>query len=391
MLATWSETTPLVERFGSVRQFLKQCCPHWKLGQSYSGWVAALQREHARLVPLVTERLRTTMRQLADHQRCERWEVYAVDGSELACSRTGANQAAMGDSGKPNGIPQVSMTLLLQLRLGLPWSFRVGPGTDSERGHLREMLADLPADSLLVADAGFIGYELCRDLIERRQHFLWRVGGNTHLFTELGYESHVQGSTVYLWPNNYRDQPPLQLRLITIRDAARQPVYLVTSVLDAAALTDREAADIYQQRWGIEVHYRTLKQTLEFFALRSQTPATCYLELTWHILGAWLLQLLNVRAVVQVGCDPRQASAAQTRNAVRRCLRGEPACRRSRRSLCRVLAACRQDNYVRRRSKASRDYPRKKQHQPPGPPHLKLPAPKQLQAAKQLTPLALRI
>src|SRR3981081_1586968 len=136
------------------------------------------------------------MRQLAGFQCCGRWEAYAVDGSDAPCARTRANQAAMGDKGKPDGIPQVAMTLLFHLRLRLPWSFRVGPGNDSERSNLRAMLDDLPPNSLLVADAGFTGYKPCRHLVERLQHFLWRVGGNMHLLTELGYESEVQGATV---------------------------------------------------------------------------------------------------------------------------------------------------------------------------------------------------
>lgn len=387
----WSETTALRERFGGIREFLKRACPHWRLGTSYSGWIAAQKREQQRLVPVVIERFRAEMRELFHLMCYGRWNAFAVDGSDSPCPRTLANQAARGDKGKPNGIPQVAMTKLLHLRTGLPWSFRVGPGTTSERAQLREMLGDLPAGSLLVADAGFVGYELCRDLLQRGQHFLWRVGGNVHLLTELGYPCEVKGDTVYLWPNEFRNQPPLKLRLIQLCDEQKQTVYLVTSVLDPAELSDEEAGDIYAARWGIEVNYRTLKQTLEFPALRSQTPDTCYLELTWMILSEWLLKLMNVRALHQAGVDPRRGSPAQTRDAVRRCLRNERPCRRTRCSLRHVLAACQLDNYQRRGSKASRNYPRKKKQRPPGPPILQSPTQQQLQAAKQLTPLTIQL
>jgi hypothetical protein len=150
----WSETTALRERFGGIREFLKRSCPHWLLGTSYSGWIAAQQREQQRLAPVVVERFRAEMRMLAGLQCFGRWNAFAVDGSDSPCPRTLANQAAMGDKGKPDGIPQVAMTKLLHLRTGLPWSFRVGPGTTSERAQLREMLGDLPQGSLLVADAG---------------------------------------------------------------------------------------------------------------------------------------------------------------------------------------------------------------------------------------------
>ena len=177
MLMAWGEQTQLVERFHAVTSFLKQTCKHWELGVSYEGWVTALAREKERLVPLVIQRLRRQMQSMKDYQRCGRWEAYAVDGSEFACPRTLENQQAMGDVGKPDGMPLVSLTTLHHLRLGLPWALRVGPGTDSERAHLRDMADELPAGSLLVADAGFVGYDLCRSLLARKQHFLLRVGG----------------------------------------------------------------------------------------------------------------------------------------------------------------------------------------------------------------------
>jgi hypothetical protein len=391
MLMAWGEQTQLVERFHVVTGFLKQTCKHWKLGTSYEGWVTALAREKERLVPLVIQGLRRHMRSMTDHQRCGRWEAYAVDGSEFACPRTVENQQAMGDVGKPNGIPLVSLTTLYHMRLGLPWALRVGPGTDSERAHLRDMVAELPGGSLLVADAGFVGYDLCRSLLARKQHFLLRVGGNIHLLNALGYDCEVRGRTVYLWPLDQQKEnhPPLAFRLIVCEDERKQPVYLVTSLLAADQLTDAQASELYRQRWGIEVFYRTTKQTMERHTLRSRTPENCYLELTWAMLGVWLLQLLTVRQLIRAGHDPRDVSPAQARTLVRRVLRHERPSHRTRRGLSGLLANCRQDRYDRKATKASRDYPRKKRHQPPGPPKIKPPSEKQLQLAKQLTPITL--
>ena len=391
MLMAWGEQTQLVERFHAVTSFLKQACQHWELGGSYEGWVTALAREQQRLVPLVIQRLRRHMQSMKSYQRCGSWEAYAVDGSEFACPRTQENQQAMGDVGKPDGMPLVSLTTLYHLRLGLPWALRVGPGTDSERAHLRDMAHEHPRGSLLVADAGFVGYDLCRSLLAQKQHFLLRVGGNVRLLNELGYDWEVRGRTIYLWPLNQQQekQPPLQFRLIVCQDERKQPVYLLTSLLDPDQLTDPQAGELYRLRWGIEVFYRTTKQTLERHTLRSRTPENCYLELTWTVLGVWLLQLMTVRQFVGAGHDPREASPAQARTLVRRVLRHEKPSHRTRRALCRLLADCRQDRYVRKGTKASRNYPRKKRHQPPGPPIIKSPTEKQIQTAKQLTPITL--
>jgi hypothetical protein len=388
----WGEQRELTERFGAVCSCLKEACPHWTLGTSYSGWTEALLHEQERLLPLIVERLRKLQQTLPNQRRFGRWNVFAVDGSQIACPRTIKNQEAMGDVGKPDGIPLLSLTSILHLGTGLPWDFRVGPGTDSERSHLRQMIGDLPRGSLLVADAGFVGYDLCRDLIERKQHFLLRVGGNVHLLNSLGYDFEVQGQTVYLWPTGKQDssEPPLELRLIVVRDENKQPIYLVTSVLDPEELTDEEAREIYHARWGVEVHFRTVKQTMEHQTMHSRTPKTCYLEMTWAFLGTWLLELMTARKVAAAGGDPRRISPAQARNCVRRVMRRQRPCHRSRSGLCRALAACRVDNYKRQRPKASRSYPRKKRHKPPGPPHIKPPDEAQLHKAQKLTPISTR-
>jgi hypothetical protein len=408
MMMAWHETPQLVERFAAVRECLHGACPHWTLGSSYDGWVQAQHREAERLIGAVTRKLRQHMHAFAEaHRRVGRWEVFAVDGSDAACPRTIRNQQAMGDTGKPNGIPQLSMTSVHHVGLAMPWAFRVGPSTESEREHLRDMLDELPAGSLLVADAGFIGYDLCREMLGKSQHFLLRVGGNVHLLTDLGCDYEVDGETVYLWPveQQSRRQPPVKLRLIVVEDEGKQPIYLVTSVHDAERLTPPEAREIYHRRWGIEVSFRTLKQTLGHDGTHSRTPENCYLEMKWAILGAWLLALMNGRQVVASGGTPQKASPAAARNVVRRAMRNAPPRgRRARRdrsqgrrarsrrgrtssSLHAALAACQTDNYRRSRPKASRDYPRKKRHEPPQPPKIKSSTETQRQLAKQLTPL----
>ncbi|MFN2111148.1 MAG: IS4 family transposase [Anaerolineae bacterium] len=389
----WCEDVQLTERFRTAGALLKRTCKHWQLGSSYAGWAAAGRREAARMMPLIVRRLRLHMRAMTDHQRCGGWDAFAADGSQAACPRTLENQQAMGDVGKPDGIPQMSLTTILHLGTRLPWDFRVGPGTDSERAHLRDMLGDLPVGSLLVADAGFVGYDLCGVVIREKRHFLLRVGGNVHLLDGLGYERDADGQTVYLWPIHQQQQnePPIRLRLIVVRDGSKQPVYLVTSVLDPAALSDDAAGEIYRTRWAIEVQYRTAKQTMHHHTMRSRTPETCYQEMTWAFLGVWLLQLMAMRKVIAAGGAPQDTSAARARDAVRRVMRNQPPGDSSRRTFAHELSRCRLDAYVRHRPKASRNYPRKKRHNAPSPPKIKPPDESQLQKAKQLTPIQMQL
>lgn len=386
----WGEQPQLGERFDAVRECLQGACPHWKVGASYEGWMAAQRREQDRLIRLIVNKLRRHMRELAEYRRVGRWEAYAVDGSDGVCPRTLAFQAESNDTGKPDGMPQLSMTVMYHLGLGLPWAFRVGPIRESERSHFDDMLDALPEGAMLVADAGFIGYARCREMTGKNRPFLLRVGGNAHLLKELGYDYEVEDETVYLWPTEQqaKKEPPLKLRLIVIRDPGKEPIYLVTNALDKEQLSDAEARELYHRRWGVEVFYRDAKQTLDHDGVRSRRPENGYLEMTWALLGAWILKLMAIRELAAKKIQPQKMSVARTRNLIRRAIRNAKRSRRSP-SFAEALARCQLDNHRRTKPKASRKYPRKKRHEPPQPPKIKLSTAPQRQLAQALTPLTL--
>jgi signal transduction histidine kinase len=169
-----------------------------------------------------------------------------VDGSREEAPHTEANEADLGCAGKDKTAPQVYVTTIWHLGLGLPWDFRMGPGTDSERRHALDMVNDLPPRALLVADAGFVGYELCRTLLRSSRSFLLRVGSNVRLLEKLGYYRRERSDVVYLWPQKRQGRgrgKPLVLRLIRLRKG-KQVVYLLTNVLDNAVKFSPTGGDV---------------------------------------------------------------------------------------------------------------------------------------------------
>lgn len=104
----------------------------------------------------------------------------------------------------------------------------------------------------MVADAGFVGYDLCQRIRASGRSFLLRVGANIQLLRDLGAGVDEDEATVYLWPGNRRRQPPLVLRLIVLPGDKKGKVYLLTNVRDEAALSDTAAAELYRLRWGVE-------------------------------------------------------------------------------------------------------------------------------------------
>lgn len=383
----WDEGQTLTTRWDHACTAVKELHPHWKLGNSYTGFTEALVRETPRLTEAIKPKFRTAMKTMAGHawKTCG-WVAFAVDGSRQEAPHTAANEAELGCAGRDKTAPQVFLTTMWHLGLGLPWDYRIGPGTDSERNHAWDMVDDLPPQALLVADAGFVGYELCRKLVCGRRSFLLRVGGNIRLIEKLGYYQREKNGIVYLWPKDRKKgEKPLVLRLIRLRQG-KQTVHLLTNILDARQLTNTQARALYRLRWGEEVFYRSYKQTLQRRRLLSRTAATCRVESEWTMWGLWLLGLLTVSRILAAHRNPKAWSVAASRDLVRQALRDEPPRRQRRRSLSAALAKAVLDTYRRSSGKTARNYPRKKKERPPGPPRIESAQPEEIERAKRLQP-----
>jgi hypothetical protein len=385
LLMCWSAEQTLTDRFDEARGILRSLFPHWRLGVSYTGWYEAQARWMVHLQAILSRRLRQQMQQRAGrYWTRENWCAFAVDGSRFECPRTAANKADLGCAGKVRTAPQLFLTTVWHMGTGLPWDFRIGPGTASERRHLEGMLADLPARALVVADAGFTGYDLYTRILAAKRSFLLRVGRNVSLLKRLGMVKLEDKSTVYLWPDKKGHHPPLVLRLIVIR-RKKKAVYLVTNERDETVLTQSSAAILYSMRWGVEIFFRSCKQTLEKRTMRSRTAESARCELTWVMFGIWLLGLMSVAGMIAQGRDPLRWSVARARQRVRQALRraGPVRSRNRRPTLLEELAEAWQDDYVRRGSKKARHWPQKKKEKPPGAPKIKVATSQQRKSAKR--------
>jgi hypothetical protein len=385
ILMAWDSTPGLVARFDSVRATLRELFPKKPLGESYQGFIKALMQHSPALLEVLARRLRRELKGMAPtHWLRQGWCAFAVDGSRVECPRTVANQETLRCAGKKKTGPQLFLTTILHMGTGLPWAFRIGPGTDSERNHLRDLLGLLPPQALLVADAGFVGYDLLTAILAGSSQFLIRVGNNVTLLRELGFAQVQADNTVYLWPDKHRkkDLRPLVLRLVELHDG-HKPVLLLTSVPDDAALSDPQAGVLYRMRWGIEVFYRSLKQTLARRKMRSAAPKQAQCELSWAVMGLWGLAMMSVRQIVAAGDDPLALSVATALRQVRLAVRHGPRSPKAR-MLLGTLHAAVKDSYVRKTSKQARDWPHKKKDTPPGLPRILIATQEQLSQAKAL-------
>lgn len=182
----WLAGDTLGERFGRARGALATLfADRRRPGGTFQGLIKAGRRltgdGFLQLWQLVRQRVAA---RLGGDWPWHGWTVFAVDGSRIEAPRTVANARGLGCAGRHKSGPQWWVTVLVHLPSRMLWSWRQGPGTASERGHLRAMLSELPPDALLLRDAGFVGFELLRALGRQGTDFVIRCGANVQLLID---------------------------------------------------------------------------------------------------------------------------------------------------------------------------------------------------------------
>jgi hypothetical protein len=280
LLWAWSDEEGLIERFATARKIIIDRFPEQdEPAGSYQAFMKLLGKWTEPLRAALSAAFRRRMPEvLGSVWKVADWTVFAADGSRVDVPRTRKNEERYSPKSKLSreaqkrrraarrrrtqqaarerkaNVPQIWITLLWHVGSGLPFDWRTGPSDSSERAYLQEMLRTLPPGSLLTADAGFVGYALWKMLLDAGHQLLVRVGGNVKLLKKLGCARERNG-LVYLWPDRAAKKhlPPLVLRLVVVT-TGKQPIYLVTSVMNTQLLSDAQAAETYRRRCGIEVY-----------------------------------------------------------------------------------------------------------------------------------------
>ncbi len=367
------------ERFESARAVVVALLPKRRRpGKTIQGFEKALSRMPMWLLRRVAAAVRRRLPGVLAH----RWitngfVVLGCDGSRLECPRTVALEEPMGQAGKEDAAPTMWLTALVHLATGVPWSWRVGKGTASERDHLKHLVGVLPLGMLVVCDAGYTGYDLCAFMLENGVDFLIRMSSTVTLYTSTlqPLETYREG-IVYYWTDQARKAGLSALKLRLIRRVGEKKgkdgkqtydVWLLTSVLSSRRLPAERAGLWYRWRWENEGFFRTYKRTLNMVKLASRTVASIHREAEGSLLAIQLLLAMaadSLPASTEAKVSPRQA-VREIRREFQRLIgtrRAPPLSDRFARAL--------REQRSRLTPKASREWPRRKPHKPPGAPQL---------------------
>ncbi len=246
-------------------------------------------------------------------------QLFAMDGTTLRTHDTVDHREHFGAqlyaSGTVASYPQVRGVTLTALPTHLIYNAVFGPYSTSEMLYAKQLVDDIPDESLTVFDRGFLSAEILCALTGAgtQRHFIIPAKSNTK-WEALEDNANDTLVRMRVSPQARAKRPELpefwEARAITVVDSQGRKRILLTSLRDRRRYKPADIAACYERRWGIETSYRELKQTMlgTALTLRSKTVEGVYQEIWGTLIAYNLIRLEIAKAALVVKCEPTEVS-----------------------------------------------------------------------------------
>jgi hypothetical protein len=263
-----------------------------------------------------------------DHWLWKGRRVLAYDGSTVSMPDTAENQQAYPQPPQQEpglGFPLARIAAFFSLSCGAVLDLAIcsnyGKG-HSELGMLHKMWELLRPSDIMLADRYMCAWHEIYLLQQRGIDTVTRVHHCRRVDFRCGARL-AKGDHIVEWrrPGRIRslDWPSLKLlpEQLTIRETRvriQQPGFrcrnmiVVSTLLDADAVTASDLAELYRARWNAELDLRSLKQTMQMDILRCKTPELVRKEIWTHILAYNLIRTIIAQAANKHRLEPRTVS-----------------------------------------------------------------------------------
>jgi hypothetical protein len=271
-------------------------------------------------------------------------KVSLVDGSTSSMPDTPENQEVYPQSSSQGigvGFPLIRYVAIISLATGIARDLATGPYQGKETGEtalFRTLLEALAAGEIVLGDRCFASFFMLAELIQQEVDGLFRMHQRRKFDfrrgRRLGVEDHVVTWTKPERPEWMDEETyarmPDEMTIRELRFKVEQPGFrvnelvLVTTMLDATEYTKEELADLFLQRWNIELDLRSIKDVLQMDVLRCKSPEMVEKEIWMHLLAYNLIRGVMAQAAAAHDKQPRQLSfkgALQTMTAFQDALR----------------------------------------------------------------------
>ena len=178
----------------------------------------------------------------------------------------------------------------------------------NEKVLARDLVAELPTGTLVVADLGYFGFAWFDWLTDRGYYWLSRLRAKTsykviHTFYHRG---DVFDGLVWLGAHR-SDRAKHAVRLVTFRQGRTVRRY-ITNVQDTRTFPIASMAEVYARRWDIEMALKLVKQHLKLRLLWSAKLVVIQQQIWATLIISQILQSMRLEIAHRAGVDPFEVS-----------------------------------------------------------------------------------
>jgi hypothetical protein len=261
--------------------------------------------------------------------------LVSVDGSTLDVADTEKNLAHFGRQQSSRGqaaFPQLRFVALCESGTHCIFAVRMGPYSTHELTLAAELLEDLQAGMLCLADRLYPSFALWKKAADSGAALLWRARANADLPMQKPLDDGSYLSRIY--PNEKARRRKKGGRIVRVIEYTLQgvegaePLYrLITTLLDSEAYPAQELAALYTERWEVEIALDEFKTHMRGgqVVLRSKTPELVSQEFCGMMLAHRAVRELMNEAASREKIDPDRISFIHAIRVVRRKLAAMPA------------------------------------------------------------------
>lgn len=263
--------------------------------------------------------------------------VVVVDGTGVSMADTPANQDVWPQpkSQKPGcGFPQARICACFCLQTGALLSYRTGHNKNAELPLLRQQWDSFSTGDVFLGDKGFCSYYDVWQFKQRGVDSVITLARRTPVTAASAVAVLGPDDLLIQWPKpvwnkalSYSKEEWLALPdLLTLRQikvTINEPgmrsasYYLITTLTDVTRYGAAELADLYRQRWDVELFFRDIKTTMGMDVLRCRTPDLVKKEILMYFIAYNAIRRLIVGAANTVECAPRRISFKASIQALR--------------------------------------------------------------------------
>ena len=268
------------------------------------------------------------LQSMTDTDRLNGRRVVVVDGTGLSMPDTAGNQQAWPQqrTQKPGcGFPSAALCACFCLQTGALLSYQLGNKKSHELPMLRKQWDTFKAGDIFLGDKGFCSYYDVFSFKERGVDSVITLARRVPVSDAESVKVLGEDDLLIKWKKPVRTKAssysqkeweslPETLLLRQIKVTVKAPgfrvttFYIITTLLDAGEYPASDIADLYFQRWDVELFFRDIKTVMGMDILRCKTPDMVRKEILMHLIAYNCIRSLMIESAEMKGVRVRSVS-----------------------------------------------------------------------------------